>query len=1282
MKVISHNGIVFTAEDKMTPVLRNITQGWARFDQSTSKSAGRVRQNLQKAFKGLDTDLINTNAEMMNKLQAKYGDGFKQILARYRDFNKTVNSESKTFSHMIMAGVAMSMSGITIKRAGDAVLGTIKGWTEAASEFEKTMAQIRFLGRVSAKDFKPLKDTIVQLGIELPTSNLETAQAALAALKTGYSAKALSGRYGMTRQISLLSFFSEGKLGVDDSTKLLNSMTNQTGVGSKKLLNYLIRTATAGPLDIDEIDKAWKSQRSGYQMMGDKIDLPKFLALMSAARSTQNPRMAGFMLQQYAAGTLNMFNPTKRGASAMGKLGITTDLVKNLDPIQMLSYINDKVKTVSSNKMEQQSIIKDLLTRSGMNMVTAFGSFGRATGMSVGEMEKLIRDADNSNFSEKYLKQMMNTYWGMQQVLQGTKETFQQTMGEMMAPVIIPIMNGLQGIFGSITEFVRKYPAIGKVLGLGTGLAGVLLSVGGAAAIVGGQVLSMFGSFNNMALQLAIAKIKTLADFANLEGNFKVSIRSMLTNNVVNPLKQAAKWSLITVGTMAALYVAWKIDFLGLRSASERFYNNLVKSHTRAMDIIHNYRNGKNGSSFVKELVGLEGSGNYWDWLTAKLVKVTTFWNAFTEAIRNFNKTGKFSISKSTIANLIGVDKDKVGGKVDPNGTYMLADLTRALNLYASLKALWDGFQIGVKAAWGLMRGIIHPFLQFAEILTRALGAMGVPGLNNPAVDKWKVIGTVIGNIVGYVAAIKVGTFIWKNTLGGVFKFLGGIGRFFVRHKKIIGDESGLQFSGLSKRTTGKIGRGSRRFFNWMVNNSSGIGRYKVNQFDPAFMSYINKRAYGYKGKAVLLRRKGFWGALSHYLFGSTMATSGGKELGRTRGLIHTKPFMAIRRAGRGIWDKLKGAGGFVGGMLPMLLGGAIGGIGALGTRNGKFSFGNIQQSLTSALDYMQKNGYKIADSLIKDLIKYGPKIMDAFGKLVVTTFSAVWNAILNNSPRLREMLGIKATTKEQQDQLRRQTKGDFAQSLDLYNQLQGYEKLGLIDKFKKAGEYGNIYAAFQQQLFKSVRAPGAAGLYSGYVNLPKYKALQRYAATNGLDISNLNYAVKKTLEYLKNHPNETGGYTKAIKTQDASVYRTMTFNKSTINANNAKINLSAFSIYRKPTKKHAGGGIVGSRTYTELGERGPEMVLPLSGNYQKNVSLWATAGRFLGMGTQTSSSSNNGSGGGVELNFNEGSIVIHASLDTTDPTSLRKLSKQLMVEIKKVMEEEQMRNYQRVNKV
>ncbi len=752
--IIHRNGIIIEVVDKATGPLRSIASQLLGFDKTTNKATKQISAGFKRVFAGINKDLTQGADRFEKHFRNLFNDRYYEMISKMETYRTNIRTQIRQMTSMIMAGVAMSMSGITLKRAGESITRMIRGWTAAASEFQKTMSEISFLGQVtSTTELNALERHLTKLGVELPTSNLETAQAALVALKTGYDVEQSKV---LARHVSLLSFFSNGALDAAESMKLLDSMIKQTHEDSGRLLDILIRTMTVGPLDIGEIARAWRSSSGAYANLGPNVDLPTFMALMTAARTGLNPRRAGFLLSQFSGSLLNLFNAKGERGEIFKQLGLTKQFLEESDPLTILDTISKRSQKLWGDTLTRMSKLQTLFNRASMSLIIQYENFEKQQGKTLLQVRDAIKDAEG--YAEKYLERLMNTYWGVQEVMEGTRETFRMTMGKLIAPAVIPAMKSFQGLLSVITKIIDNYPALGKTLGIGVGLTSLLFSVGGAAMIASGQLVSLYGSLHNIALQLAFTSAKSFRDFMHLVKSGSFSVKSVLVANFLKPLGRISLSLLKILGLIGLVGLAWATDFMGIRSGVTNTFRQIGNAADRAREQIEAFKAGKVGGSELKDRTTNLLNGGLWDNLTGKIIKFKTIFEGLSYSLRRYKETGKYVISKELMSLLTGTDVGSLGTTVSARRNYLLEDFTQILNIITRIKTFFDGFIEGTKFIGRILNmTIITPLKKITELIMKLADSLGVPGTFLDTSKIWNVIGRVVGSIAATAATIRVG---------------------------------------------------------------------------------------------------------------------------------------------------------------------------------------------------------------------------------------------------------------------------------------------------------------------------------------------------------------------------------------------------------------------------------------------------------------------------------------------------------------------------------------------
>jgi TP901 family phage tail tape measure protein len=1193
-KSFTHIGIMFTAVNNASGTLKTILNDLGVFEAQTDKQTQRIQKNFSRLF---DTQFGNS-AQGIQNLKNKLGREFDELQNQFDNFNRETRRKINNYTSMIMAGVALSMSGITIKRAGQSVLGMIQGWTTAASEFGKVMAQIKFLGNMkNQREFNKMEDKITKMGIELPGSNVDIAKAVLIAKKTGYTT---NESVKLARNVQLLSFFSDGALDAAQSMKFLDSIMKQTGSTAGKstvILDQLIKTMTAGPLDIGEMEKAWRSSAAAMTNMNLENDLPTFLALMTGARTMFNARRAGQSLNQFGASSLNMLNDKGKIAKAVSAMGIDKNVVMNLDPLALLDLISKQSQKKYQNPKLRMARLKDMLGLQGENLVIMYEKFNKLQGKSLLQIRNTI--ANSEGFANKYFNAMKKTAWYAQEVWEGTKESFSNVMGETFRPIMVTFLENLNKILGSLTTIIREHPALAKVLGYGVGLAGLLMAAGGSAMVVGGQILSMYGSIKNLGLQAALMRVQTIEEFFALKGQVG-SVSDILGADLIPKLKTGMAMTLKFMGVVALLALAWHFDFLKIRTTTEKFFDNLKLNIDRAGQAIDNFKNKKISGSGLKELTQSLIGGGGWGEFRGRMIQAKIFFEGLGQAVNSFSKTGKFTITRQMMAMLTGIDENRLGDSINSRGKYMLDLFTDVVKVMANLDALWKGFVEGIKGAYPILsmflgtilKPIWNIFYNIAKIGLR-IAKVIFPAMADPDKNFFKSLGQALGGILSTIIAIKIGIMAWKVALRPIVGLARGI----------FGGKMGG--GGILSGLTGKkeSGKQHRSFLQWLFSVSPENAKRNATNWS-MFRSGI-----GYKdGKAF--SAKNFAGR----------NTWGGKLL----------------RKGA---DWVGGVASFAAPILGTLLTGFL--FLAQGESN------NIYTNIKTNLKKVTPEGVK---AFVAEFVRNVPIIAKALGDALKVVAQGIVEYIRSeSSPEgFRKFFGI---------QTNNQVKTQYDTMLT--NLIKG---LTSSDEKARNKAITSITGGF-----------GNAGM-TDYYMLDK---LQKDLMARGINTDFIEAKIQKIiLNYLDMVDNPLAKFNRKINPGMYSIERERLLRSQapTDFMRTYNIKPTTEAELRKRVKKHANGGWINGLTYSSLGEDGREVVIPLDKHRGRAVSLWKQAGQMI------APNETGRSGGGnltTEVNFGEGSIVI--SVGDATPKTGKELARTMLTEIKKLIEQEQMRNYRMV---
>lgn len=303
------------------------------------------------------------------------------------------------------------------------------------------------------------------------------------------------------------------------------------------------------------------------------------------------------------------------------------------------------------------------------------------------------------------------------------------------------VARGLSNFFNMIVNIVSESPMLTKVLTFFTALSGTVLILVGTMTVLGGSVLLAYAGFKGLSLL-----------FTKLPAMIITMIPKLLT--VASTL---GKFALIG----GALYLAWKSDFMGIRTVLQNFMNNVSTAFKESARISQ-----LGVTDMISELNKLDKT-SFGGWLTYRLTQIRVFWMALVDAWNDYTLS------------------DDNFQKVQALG--LLPLLETILDLKMKAEAFFSGFKKG----WNDIKEEAIPIIErICDIVGGIWNALfpindEVETFNenskNLELDQWETLGEnvayfvtglagilLIGKVVGVIT--KVASAIW-----GVITFLGSI---------------------------------------------------------------------------------------------------------------------------------------------------------------------------------------------------------------------------------------------------------------------------------------------------------------------------------------------------------------------------------------------------------------------------------------------------------------------------------------------------------------------------
>lgn len=295
------------------------------------------------------------------------------------------------------------------------------------------------------------------------------------------------------------------------------------------------------------------------------------------------------------------------------------------------------------------------------------------------------------------------------------------------------VLNGLQVLVKWIIKLAESDSVFSKlVLGV-TAFVGSIITLTGVLLTFGGGLIQTISSLGLFLLMLQTSPIK----FTGIISSLKV-----LASKIV-PL----------IALMGALALAWKSDFLGVRTTMTNFTNTLKTSWSEAKRI-----SSLGVTDMLAELNKLDTT-TFGGWLTYRLVQLMVLWSAVCEAWND-----------NTLS-------DETFQKVQALG--LLPLLSAILDLKQRATSFFDGFKQG----WSNVSQVVSKVVQFIGTWIGKLVAWLFPvkegvddvsesvgGINIKAWEKF-------GEVTAYIVSIIGGIWALSKVVGVVSTVVGWIGQ-------------------------------------------------------------------------------------------------------------------------------------------------------------------------------------------------------------------------------------------------------------------------------------------------------------------------------------------------------------------------------------------------------------------------------------------------------------------------------------------------------------------------
>lgn len=701
-------------------------------------------------------------------IQIDYRDNASQGLSQTaRIFNETYNSAQRTaqgmeskLTQLSLVSQGVGQVGDTLSRMGSGIMGSLKGATDQATSFQSELNQLKFITGATGEEFERLRRVAVQTGIDTAFSPQEATQAMYELKSAGLSTNDMLKSLQATLDLVAVS---GGKIQLGEGASLVASTLKKFNLDASesiRVVNQLSQASKVSNFHFEDFSAFMNSLQSAPSTL--KRPLEEFLAVGGMLRNVgQGAAQAGATVngfgRQLVVLTRQMENQAKlKGRTAaqmkfdaMKQMGLDKDTIwDSTGALKPLNEILTSLITQMANMSDQKKAVisqtlfgdqaKNLLfavdgaTKSMLKYDEATGKYVMTTKdgkMDVNQMTEAIKNSNG--VAKEGADTILKSAWGINKLWEGSKQTFQILLGQTILPIIGRFIQFMTKALNVVIAFLDKHPLFAKVLGVGAGIAGLfLLAVGGILKFVAtlGMAIAGAGMFMITLGQFGM----TFMGATSLAMGFS-SVLATVGGALKSLFFIIGKGALVVGG----LYLAWKTDFLGIRSLLQWFMESVHTAFSESTRIA-----GLGVDLFTTEIQRLSNSDSLFDKFILGLVKVKVFWTGLCDAWNDYTLS------------------DENFKKLNELGLIPL--LSTILDLKRRFEAFWEGFKEG----WADVSAKVVEGVKTIMGWIDKLGQFFKPAKDN-MVEVNQVIGETdfsnwkdFGNTMAYVVSILGGLMV------------------------------------------------------------------------------------------------------------------------------------------------------------------------------------------------------------------------------------------------------------------------------------------------------------------------------------------------------------------------------------------------------------------------------------------------------------------------------------------------------------------------------------------
>lgn len=457
--------------------------------------------------------------------------------------NKVGSATDSTAAKFGKAGLAMGGASL-------AIVGGLGMAINTAADYEASLSQITALGGEFATNQKAIGDLALDIGQKTAFSASEGALAIAELAKAGVPLADILGGAAM----EAANLAAAGGQSIPEAAITMSNAMNMFSLSGKDatmVADVFAAAANASASDVSTLSAALAQGGSAASQLGIPLnDTVTALALFS-----------NYGIQGSDAGTslktmlMSLSNPSAEAASLMQELGIAAfDASGNFVGMEQLS---GQLQTALGGLTKEQQ---------AQALATIFGSdASRVANVLMQEgaegYAEMAEQVNKQGAAGEMARAKMDNLNGAIEQLKGSLETAMIIIGSSFIPVLRKMADGITKGLNIFLKLPKPIQKIGGVVAAGTA---AFLALGAAIGIVIGFAAPAIAAFTAIAAPI-----------------------------------------LILVGVVAALYLAWKTNFLGIQDITKQAFGAIMDVINPFIDLL-----GKvaHGSDITKEtLAGIPG---------------------------------------------------------------------------------------------------------------------------------------------------------------------------------------------------------------------------------------------------------------------------------------------------------------------------------------------------------------------------------------------------------------------------------------------------------------------------------------------------------------------------------------------------------------------------------------------------------------------------------------------------------------------------------------------------